>query len=198
MASSQKFTKVTVLPYFQGESAELVIGLIDHPKTGWQIVGGSAEIGESPLEAARRELWEETGLAACDQNFTIAGTQTSASPVLTRDVEIEGVALRRGYPLTIVDDWHTRHRVRYTEFRGQGVEKEVVFTLPSEYLALKTTRHFFAAEVIAPPRKAWRHPADGHVFSVRFFPLSQLPHLLPPFDSQLGLLQSVLSPPGSC
>lgn len=30
----------------------------------WQFVSGGAEDGETPLEAARREIWEETGISA--------------------------------------------------------------------------------------------------------------------------------------
>jgi 8-oxo-dGTP diphosphatase len=38
--------------------------LIHHRRLGtWLPVGGELEPGEAPLEAARRELWEETGLA---------------------------------------------------------------------------------------------------------------------------------------
>jgi 8-oxo-dGTP pyrophosphatase MutT (NUDIX family) len=37
--------------------------LVRHRRLGtWLPVGGEVEPGETPLEAARRELWEETGL----------------------------------------------------------------------------------------------------------------------------------------
>ncbi|MFK0166273.1 NUDIX domain-containing protein [Rhizobium sp. NPDC090279] len=36
-----------------------------HPSAGRQFVKGSIETGETPLGAAERELWEESGLTAC-------------------------------------------------------------------------------------------------------------------------------------
>jgi 8-oxo-dGTP diphosphatase len=35
--------------------------LTNHPKRGWEFPGGKVEDDEEPTEAARREVWEETG-----------------------------------------------------------------------------------------------------------------------------------------
>lgn len=42
-----------------------------HPDRGWEVPGGKIEPGESAVDAAKRELWEESG-AACDSLHWIA------------------------------------------------------------------------------------------------------------------------------
>lgn len=44
-----------------------------HPSAGKQFVKGTVEVGESPLDAATRELWEESGLRA-DEPLVFLGT----------------------------------------------------------------------------------------------------------------------------
>lgn len=43
--------------------------LTKHKNRGWEIPGGKVEPGESPLEAAHRELLEETGVKVKDLTF---------------------------------------------------------------------------------------------------------------------------------
>lgn len=43
-----------------GASAEILV--FDHPTAGTQFVKGTIESGESPSQAALRELWEESGI----------------------------------------------------------------------------------------------------------------------------------------
>lgn len=35
---------------------------VEHASRGWEVPGGKVEPGESPEEAARREVWEEAGI----------------------------------------------------------------------------------------------------------------------------------------
>lgn len=51
-----------VVPHPDGAPTRILC--FDHPVAGAQLVKGTIEAGESPLAAARRELWEETGLVA--------------------------------------------------------------------------------------------------------------------------------------
>lgn len=57
---------VLVLPYRLSPSGPryAIFRRADGDGAVWQGVAGGAEIGEPPLAAAKRELWEETGLDA--------------------------------------------------------------------------------------------------------------------------------------
>lgn len=182
------FTKVTVLPHFRQASGEVMVGLLRHPKTGWQLVGGSAEKGETPLQAARRELVEETGLDVDERQFSFVCESSENKPVLAADVPTDRILLRRGFPVTIVSQSVDRYRVRYTEYIGQEVDFQIEVDITFAELAATTTRHFYRAELDPPAEMSWQHKADGHIFRIEFFSKSQLPDLPSPFDSYLANL----------
>ena len=50
-----------------------------YPQT-WSIVSGGVEKGESTLDAAKRELWEETQISAEDIEFNFFENQTDITP----------------------------------------------------------------------------------------------------------------------
>ena len=43
-------------------NADQVLLVRHHLRTTWEIPGGHLELGETPMQAAERELWEETGI----------------------------------------------------------------------------------------------------------------------------------------
>lgn len=67
----------------------------------WENTGGAALAGETSLQAIRRELWEETGITAQEQDFefltTAVGSRWFSDTYLLRhDVPIDKIRLQEG------------------------------------------------------------------------------------------------------
>ena len=86
----------------------------------WQSVTGSLEAGETPKQAALREVLEETGLDA--NQYDLQDWQTSniyeiyphwrhryAPGVLENVEHLFGLALPQALPITLAPDEHTRY-----------------------------------------------------------------------------------------
>ena len=77
--------------------------LVEHRLHGWSCPGGHVEQGESPVAAARRELFEETGLTASPQRavFTLSSTIGCARAAGARHWTIGSLfVVARDLPLT--------------------------------------------------------------------------------------------------
>jgi 8-oxo-dGTP pyrophosphatase MutT (NUDIX family) len=48
---------------------------VDRPGRGWEVPGGHLDPGETPVDAAVRELAEEAGLRTCPSDLTLLGGQ---------------------------------------------------------------------------------------------------------------------------
>jgi dATP pyrophosphohydrolase len=73
--------QVLILPYRQVGDSEYEYAILRRADEGyWQFVAGSGEVGETPLEAARRETYEEIGLPA---NATFLQLDTVSSVPVT-------------------------------------------------------------------------------------------------------------------
>ncbi|MGH9042573.1 MAG: NUDIX hydrolase [Acidimicrobiia bacterium] len=74
--------QVLVLPYHES-SGDVVYALFRRTDTGyWQGVAGGGEDGESPLDAARRELAEETGIGIGARAELLALDSRATIPVV--------------------------------------------------------------------------------------------------------------------
>ena len=67
----------------------------------WEITGGCAQAGETPLQAAIRELWEETGLLAHPGELEDRGMRHERGVIfryflLRRDVRLSDIRLQKG------------------------------------------------------------------------------------------------------
>lgn len=96
---------VSVLVVVYADNADILLLKRRQPLQFWQSVTGSLESGESPIDAARREITEETGLTN-EGNFTDAG--------ITRQ-------------FTIDPRWRDRYAAGVTE----NTEHEWHYQLPS-------------------------------------------------------------------
>lgn len=81
---------VAVHPYRQLESGEFEYAVLRRSDAGfWQGVAGGGEDDETPLEAARRETFEETGLPQ-DSDFLPLQTTESVPVTAFRDSHLWG------------------------------------------------------------------------------------------------------------
>lgn len=179
MDQQDSLLKVSVLPIFEPPEGERHIGLINHPKVGWQIISGTGLDGESAAATALRELEEETGLALAHDALTEVGRETTPAAALREDFRTQRFTLPRGTPVAILAQGTERATLRYTEYVGEKPEYEIQFAVPRHCVAAASERFFFRAKVARLERLAWQHASDGHEFTVTFFPLSQLPPLAP-------------------
>lgn len=186
------FQKVTIIPTFNDADGRLHVGLIKHPKAGWQLCAGSVEEGEDPRDAAVRELHEETGEEVTPQQLKPLFQEVTDSSVLADDFATEVFALKRGWPIAVESEDDDSYRARYTEYLDEGIDFEITFNISEALVSRQVERHFFAAEVVAPENLHRKVQTDGHEFFFRFFEATSLPTLAEPYATWLARILSLL------
>lgn len=186
------FQKITILPTHRDTDQILHVGLIQHPKVGWQLCSGSVENGEQPIDTAIRELREETGEIATVDQVKWLRKELADSPVLAEDLTVRGILLKRGWPILIDGERGGIAKARYVEYLGDRVDYEIAFEIPKDKVSEHIERHFFVAHLRPMERLERTVHADGHAFVFRYFPVGSLPEIGEPHSSRLDMMLALL------
>ncbi len=150
-----------------------------HPLAGIQLPAGTVEKGEEPVDAAVREVREETGYTVCSDPVLLGAATTNLGPecaVLLDDVDGGGHTLLRGHTVRVlraesssklipirqeIFDYGTTPPTLLSAHRGE---------VRADKLAGMVARSFvlFIEETPTFERRTQR--ADGHEFEVFWTP----------------------------
>jgi 8-oxo-dGTP pyrophosphatase MutT (NUDIX family) len=198
----QKVTAFITRPTPSGEE----ILLFKHPYAGYQFPAGTVNIRETPEAAVIREVAEETGLAnlqiskalgykdtimPADQAVLIAPTTVFARPDPT---SFDWIKLQPGMWLDVLRKMHGYTQINYSEPDQLPDPKFTTYQItgwvPDEVLSNLQRRYFFRFDFQGQTLVSWKVNTDHHTFTLTWFPLDDLPVLIPPQDEWLNVLKN--------
>ena len=88
----------------------------------WENQGGSAQAGEESLDAAKRELFEETGICMECRDFTLLGTSLEKTAMVDiyavrKDIAVQDIRLQTGE--TVAAKWVSPRELDIMAVAGQ-------------------------------------------------------------------------------
>ena len=141
-----KFMKNTTLCYIEKDGAYLMMHRVkkenDENRDKWIGIGGKLEAGESPFDAARREILEETGVVAKNLRYRA---------IITFVSDLYGTEYMH---LFSADGYDGEINYDCDEGKLEWVKKEIVPTLPiweGDKIFLKlldTSQAFFSLKLV--------------------------------------------------
>lgn len=150
--------------------------LIKHPTAGFQVPAGSVEHGELPVDAASREVFEETGLGSdvimSSRLIHIEQKRLSdADTFLLRypsQAEPGDRYFRRGLPVEVVND-----QIIYREWDFNTDPPRVTGTSTCAWslgdCATSLNRYYYVFEVNPGGDRSWGVNADRHNWEVSWY-----------------------------
>lgn len=178
--------------------------LFEHPNAGVQIPAGTVNPGETPAEAATREVIEETGLTDLtvphyldatleklpkDQRIVAEHTKVYAHPDLT---SFDWAYIRPGITVTIKRRTKKFTQIFYKEFNRVPdpgyVSMAIKGWVPKSVLADAIRRYFYHLVFKGKSEERWQVFADHHRFTPFWAPLHDLPDIIPPQDEWMVFL----------
>jgi 8-oxo-dGTP pyrophosphatase MutT (NUDIX family) len=182
--------------------------LIRHPYAGIQIPAGTVEPSESPEEAARREVFEETGLTIsstptnlgyqeiqlpADEAIILPPATVYARPDRT---SFDWIKIRSGVQVKVLRRATGFTQIMYIEQDQEPnpsyVSLQIIGWAPDESLARVCRRHFFHLNFEGDTEPQWTINTDCHTFTLFWAPRKDLPAIIPPQDTWLTYLEKFL------
>jgi 8-oxo-dGTP pyrophosphatase MutT (NUDIX family) len=176
--------------------------LIKHPFAGFQLPAGTVEPGEEPLNAAFREVKEETELKDIIYKETIGFLdvvlpegmmcllETSTLYSRPDNRSFDWARIPRSSWVKALRQFGDWTQIRYDEPDCLPNPNFETYSLTgwveSEKLAKKQRRHFFHFVSNVVEQKKWHVFSDCHTFEVGWYALDKLPKLTPPQDEWLA------------
>lgn len=186
--------KVTALILRPAKGQKVEILIFRHPTSGLQLPAGTVDPGEAPEAAVLREVEEETGLTEVrivrklgaekielppDQAILKETAHPLTSP--TPSAAPLQIELGRGWVVQIGERQGRFTAITYIETKRSSKKPAFVVQgwLPTNILLNKMTRHFYWLQPRSETPPQWQWSSDlGHVFDLRWVPLSPPPSLI--------------------
>jgi 8-oxo-dGTP pyrophosphatase MutT (NUDIX family) len=189
----------------QGERELL---LFRHPYAGTQIPAGTVEENETPEEAVRREVLEETGLSKLyesvylgfteevldgNQRIIAETTKVHARPDPTSS---DWAYLRRGIRVQVLRTGEVFSQISYVEYdqypHSEYVSMNITGWIENEKLDQEQRRHYYYFEVKEEVEETWQRRTDNHIFTLFWASLKVLPEIVYPQSVWLEQLHNFL------
>ncbi len=187
-----------ITAFILDEDAQNIL-VIHHPDGGLQLVSGTVERHEAPIDALRRECLEETGLTVrgVQQLWSEETSLEDVWRVLLEDVEGDGERmLLRGHRVEILEEEGDKVRVQEVEY-DLSVHPPVPIrfyageAMPGQ-LSRHVVRHFFVCRA-AGQERSWRRCDEGRELCLEWMPLGGEFTLTAPHDAWFTKLSSCLA-----
>jgi 8-oxo-dGTP pyrophosphatase MutT (NUDIX family) len=180
-----------------GNAAELLV--FRHARSGVQVPAGTVDVGETPTDAAVREVAEETGLTAVRLVRALGRQVDDLAPehrgVLrteplrgapSDDAPLAGGIAYRGLTVPCAGEENGYARVGLLEWEDLEHEPRVLASerwgwVPADSVCTRRVREFYHFTPTAPTANAWsQQTSDGNdaVFELYWVPLVPRPRLI--------------------
>jgi 8-oxo-dGTP pyrophosphatase MutT (NUDIX family) len=192
-----ELAKITAFVVTADEPQHLLV--FRHPTAGLQLPAGTVGPGEAPVAAAKREVWEETGLEVASRGVVLGEQLSELGPdraVMLETVATDGNTFRRGHHVKVLAHDQARKTARIREeildyaTTPPKVISAIEGDVPAAALAYRIRRNFVL--FIEPVQRAepWVRRADGHDFVVSWTRLSEDIPLVEGLKNQKAWLKS--------
>ncbi len=173
--NSDPILKVTVFAIVGGR-----VLVFDHPLAGTQFPAGTVDPGETPADAAVRELREETGVRVDDVELlgtSLTAREDDLAYTLQAIMADDGLRIPSGYRVHVLGTHGEAVRFTRRDYDYSTVEPEILSDSPgttsTQNLTRFVERHFYRTHVQDAVAWSWEGD-DGHVWRCHFVEIGEV------------------------